>query len=88
MSCVRMGPTYFVVVLLPSRQIKRVAMLTAYNYPMCIKYTCERVKRFCEVMFWMSDRPMSPKITNSDRVDKSIKNERVKRFNRFKDQTL
>ena len=36
MACALMPTNYFVVVVLPSRQIKRVARLTACNYERCV----------------------------------------------------
>ena len=39
MSCTRMRLHYFVVVVLPSRQIKRVARPTACNYERCVFVT-------------------------------------------------
>ena len=37
-----MRPNYSVVVLLPSRQIKRVATLRACNYDCCVSFTGEK----------------------------------------------
>ena len=39
MSCALMPTNYFVVVVLPSQQIKRVARLTACNYERCVFVT-------------------------------------------------
>ena len=39
MSCARIRPNYFVMVVLPSRQIKRVARPTACNYERCVFVT-------------------------------------------------
>ena len=39
MACTLMPTTYFVVLVLPSRQIKRVVRLTAYNYECCVFVT-------------------------------------------------
>ena len=36
MSCVQIRPNYFVVVVLPSRQVKRVARPVASNHERCI----------------------------------------------------
>ena len=69
-SCVRLRPNYFVVVLLPSRQIKWVARPTACNYECCVFSGWEiRLHRL-----------------QIRKLDKWIKKERLKRFHRFKDQ--
>ena len=39
MACALMPTNYFVVVVLPSRQIKRVVRLTACNYERCVSAT-------------------------------------------------
>ena len=39
MACALMPTNYFVVVVLPSRKIKRVARLTACNYERCVMVT-------------------------------------------------
>ena len=39
MACALMPTNYFVVVVLPSRQIKRVVRLTACNYERCVFVT-------------------------------------------------
>ena len=39
MECALMPTNYVVVVVLPSRQIKRVIRLTAYNYEHCVSMT-------------------------------------------------
>ena len=39
MACAVMPTNYFVVVVLPSRQIKRVVRLTACNYERCVSVT-------------------------------------------------
>ena len=39
MACALMPTNYFVVVVLPSRQIKRVVRLTACDYERCVSVT-------------------------------------------------
>ena len=74
--CVQMRPNYFVLVLLPSRQINRVARPTVCNYERCV---------FVTLFFgWAIRLHRLQNIT----VEKIIKKERLKRFNRFKDRNM
>ena len=67
MSCVRMRPNYFVIVLLPTWPIKKVTRLLTMS----------------AVYLW---RYFPAEKYGSIQIDKLIKKEWLKRFNRFKDQ--
>ena len=75
-ACVRMRPNYFVVDVLPSRQIKRVARPTGRNYERCVFVTFFPDEKYGSVDYELYI------VT----LDKLIKKERPKPFNRFKDQ--
>ena len=76
MTCALMPTNYFVVVVLPSRQIKWVVRLMDCNYERCVfvtifsgwKIRLRRLKRY-HLIKW-------------------IKKERLERLNRFKDQNM
>ena len=69
-----MPTNYFVVVVLPNRQIKRVGRLTACNYERCVFMTI------------FSRRKIRLRTYKRNHLMKLIKKERLKRFDRFKDQ--
>ena len=75
MACARMRLNYFVVVVLSIRQIKRVARLMACNYERCV---------FVMIFSGLKIRLRLQIIT----LDKWIKKQWLKRFNRFKDQNM
>ena len=74
MACALMPTNYFVVVVLPSRKINRVAKLMACNYQRCVFVT---IFSGCKIRLRRLQM-----IT----LDKLIKKERLGRFNRFKYQ--
>ena len=59
MTCALMSINYFVVVVLPSRKIKRVARLTTYNYERCV---------FVTILYGCKIRPRRSQMITLDKV--------------------